>query len=80
MALADKLEEMYANRRRPSKFCAYISMYNNLSPENKKALDDAWAKGIPTNVIVAAIRAEGIKTSSDSVRNHKNGICKCPKK
>jgi hypothetical protein len=44
MSLADKLASA-ANNRKPDTFCPYQFMYDNLTPENKKALDDAWAKG-----------------------------------
>ena len=55
-------------------------MHDSLTPDNQKALDDAWKKGYSVNVVITALRAEGIKTSSDSVRAHRNGTCKCPKK
>jgi hypothetical protein len=54
-------------------------MYNNLSPQDKKALDEAWASKMSINLVVRALRQEGIKTSGDSVRAHQKGICKCPK-
>jgi hypothetical protein len=78
MALADKLEEL-ANRPRKSNGCPYQYLYNNLPKEDQKALDAAWAKGIPTNLIVKALRQEGYKTSSDSIRAHRKGDCQCPK-
>jgi hypothetical protein len=80
MGLADKFEEIYSQRNKPSDYCAYQAMHDSLSPDNQKALDDAWKKGYSVNVVITALRAEGIKTSADSVRAHKNGICKCPKK
>jgi len=79
MSLADKLSNA-ANRRKPDTFCPYQFMYDNLTPENKKALDDAWAKGLSANVILSALRSEGIKSSNEAIRAHRNGVCKCPKK
>jgi hypothetical protein len=79
MSLADKLSNA-ANNRKPDTFCPYQFMYNNLTPENKKALDEAWAKGLSANVILSALRSEGIKSSNEAIRAHRNGVCKCPKK
>lgn len=78
MGLGDTLDSM-AGRARKSSGCAYISLYNRLSKEDQKALDNAWEKGIPTSLIVKALRQEGHKTSNDSVRAHRKGECKCPK-
>ena len=81
MALDDKFNEILAKRsvRRGSKYCAYQEMYNSLSPQDKKALDDAWEKNYPSNLIVQALRSEGHKCSSDTIRLHRNGTCRCPK-
>ena len=78
MTLADTLETY--KTRKTSEFCAYQTLYNNLAPEDKKALDAAWAKNYPVNLIVKALRSEGHKTSSEAVRAHKHGQCRCPKK
>lgn len=79
MGLANKLEE--ANKRnKPLNWCPYQDMYDNLTPENKQALDDAWAKGLSANVVLSALRSEGIKSSNEAIRAHKNGVCKCLKK
>jgi hypothetical protein len=79
MGLADKLEEANKNKK-PSNWCPYQYMYDNLTPENQKALDDAWAKGLSANVVLSALRSEGIKSSNEAIRAHKNGVCKCLKK
>ena len=79
MSLGKSLEELKKTSRRSNKVCAYQVMYDNLSPQDKKALDEAWASDMPTNLVVRALRQEGIKTSGDSVRAHQKGICKCPK-
>lgn len=80
MSLADRIEESASKRRQPDTYCAYQTMYNGLTDENKKALDDAWAKGYSGNIIIMALRAEGIKSSNESIRAHRNGMCRCPKK
>jgi hypothetical protein len=55
-------------------------MYDALSPENKKALDNAWAKNYSVNIILTALRSEGIKSSNESIRAHRHGLCKCKNK
>jgi len=80
MALADKLKNAAENRIRPDSFCAYQVMYDSLNSEDKKALDDAWAKGYSKNIVLVALRAEGIKSSNEAIRAHRNGLCKCPNK
>jgi hypothetical protein len=80
MALAKTLEQFSMNVKRISQYCAYQFLYNSLSKEDQKALDDAWAKDMPVSIVVKALRQEGHKTSMDSVRAHRKGECKCPKK
>jgi len=79
MGLGDKLEKANKNKR-STNWCPYQYMYDNLTLENQKALDDAWVRGLSANVILSALRSEGIKSSNEAIRAHKNGICKCLKK
>jgi hypothetical protein len=79
MSLADKLLNADKSRK-PDNFCPYQFMYDNLTPENKKALDEAWARGLSANVVLSALRSEGIKSSNEAIRAHRNGVCKCLKK
>ena len=81
MALNDKFDEILAKRtiRRTTGVCVYQEMYDNLSDKDKKTLDNAWASHYPTSLIVQALRADGHKCSSDSIRLHRNGTCRCPK-
>jgi hypothetical protein len=79
MALADQIDNLIKKRTKSPTHCAYAVFYNNLSKEDQKALDNAWEKNYPVSVVVAAIRADGHKTSSDAVRLHRNGSCRCPK-
>jgi hypothetical protein len=79
MALSNQIESLMKNRTKSPTHCAYAVFYSKLSKEDQKALDDAWAKNYPVSVVVAAIRSEGHKTSSDAVRLHRNGTCRCPK-
>lgn len=79
MALGKALEEILKTSKRGNTHCAYQVMYNNLPPADQKALDAAWETNMPLSLVVRALRQEGIQTSSDSVRAHRKGMCRCPK-
>ncbi len=79
MALSDQIENLIKTRTKSPTHCAYTVFYNSLSKEDQKALDNAWANNYPVSVVVRAIRADGHKTSSDAVRAHRSGTCRCPK-
>jgi hypothetical protein len=80
MALADKINEQVSARKKIRiGYCAYQSLYDSLSTDDQKAIDDAWAKGYSINIILSALRADGHKSSNESLRAHKNGTCKCQK-
>jgi hypothetical protein len=79
MGLADRFQANEYQLRRVSNFCAYVIMYNSLSPQDQKALDEAWEKGYSNNTVLQALRAEGVKSSNESIRAHRNGLCKCLK-
>jgi hypothetical protein len=80
MGIANRLDELKIARQKPETFCAYQSLYDTLPKEDQKALDDAWAKGLSANVVLSALRSEGIKSSNESIRAHRSGVCKCLKK
>jgi hypothetical protein len=80
MSLSDRLEEMAkASRKVPSPYCAFQALYNSLPPADQKVIDGAVTKKFPVSLLVQALRAEGYKTSSDAVRIHLSGQCKCLK-
>jgi hypothetical protein len=80
MALADKIsEQVLARKKIRVGYCAYQTLYDSLSKEDQKAIDDAWEKGYSINIILSALRADGHKSSNESLRAHKNGTCKCQK-
>lgn len=79
MPLEKVINELKKNYRRDTGYCAYQNLYNTLSKEDQKALNDAWTKKLPMSLIVRALRQDGYKTSMDSVRAHLKGLCKCPK-
>jgi hypothetical protein len=77
MALVKQLQKIAESR---NKYCAYKKMYDSLTPEDQKALDEAWAKKYSANEILMALRAEGIKSSNESIRQHRIGACDCQEK
>jgi hypothetical protein len=82
MALDKAFDEIISKRvagRLLRNQCAYKSLYDILSKEDQKTLDEAWEKNYPVNLIVQALRSEGHKCSSDTIRVHRNGTCRCPK-
>ena len=81
MALENAINQILEKRtlHKSTVYCAYRTMYEGLSKEDKKTLDDAWAKNYPVNLIVQALRADGKKCSADTIRTHKDGTCRCPK-
>lgn len=81
MALDNAFNEILSKRdiRRTKGVCSYQLMYDALSKEDKKVLDDAWDKGYPASLIVQALRADGHKCSADTIRLHRSGTCRCPK-
>jgi cell division inhibitor SulA len=78
MGLADRMEELLKSQR-PIGSCSYKLLYESLSTEEKKALDEAIKQGYSQNIIIRALRAEGYKCSADTMRAHFKGQCKCPK-
>lgn len=81
MALENAFTEILSKRttHRMSTTCSYQQMYETLSKEDQKTLDEAWAKNYPVNLIVQALRSDGHKCSADTIRTHRNGTCRCPK-
>jgi hypothetical protein len=82
MALENAFSEIISKRvagRLLSNQCAYKSLFDSLSKEDQKTLDEAWEKNYPVNLIVQALRSEGHKCSSDTIRVHRNGSCRCTK-
>ena len=78
MTLRNTLDSLATNRKNSSTYCAYKALYDSLNKEDQKALDDAWEKGYSTNTILLALRSEGHKSSNESLRAHKNKVCRCP--
>lgn len=80
MGIANKIDQLVIQRKKPTGYCAYKALYDSLPKEDQIALDQAWEKKYSINIILTAIRSEGHKSSNESLRAHKNGMCKCPKK
>lgn len=78
MVLSERLQGLKPRTRKDNE-CAYMTLYKSLSKEDQRAVDDAWARDIPTSLIVNALRQEGYQTSNDSLRAHRRGDCRCLK-
>ena len=59
--------------------CAYMITVNAMTPEDQKALAEAWDKGMSQRTILRVLRAEGYKTSNEAIMAHRKGQCKCVK-
>ena len=59
--------------------CTVGKAYDSLSNEDKKAFDDAVAKGIGINTLRNALQAENFSFSWSSVNSHIKKICRCAK-
>jgi hypothetical protein len=79
MSLEKTLSELASKQKGFSPYCSYQMTLNNLNEKDRKALEEAWAKGFSANIIVKALRAEGHKATAESIRAHRRGVCKCPK-
>jgi hypothetical protein len=79
MSLEKALGELASKQKMFSPFCAYQITINTMPDKDRKALEEAWAKGYSANIIVKALRQEGYKATAESIRAHRSGVCKCPK-
>ena len=82
MALENAFNEIISKRvagRLLSNQCAYKSLYDSLSEKDQQTLDKALDKNYTVNLIVQSLRSEGHKCSSDTIRVHRNGSCRCTK-
>ena len=59
--------------------CPFMRVYNALDNTDKKDLDDLIKQNYPRYIIAKILSDEGHKTSKDSVGNHLDGKCICPK-
>ena len=59
--------------------CACAQFLEDMKTEDREYLEEAIAKSIPSSILLKALRAEGYKTSRDSLYSHYNKTCKCNK-
>lgn len=78
MGLADSLNSLQPSTRN-SRYCAYKLLLDSLNKEDLKALEEAQKKGFAMHILITALRAEGHKTSRESMTSHYSGKCRCPK-
>jgi len=77
MALIDSIDK-FTNKDRGDG-CNVPVVLAKLNAEDKKALLDAIAKGVPTSTLTSALRAEGYKLGDATLNKHRKGECVCPK-
>lgn len=78
MALKDTIERY--KWRQIERGCPYANFLDLLdNKEDKKALEDAVANGIPATTICKALRAEGYRLAEISINEHRRGVCRCKK-
>lgn len=80
MTLDETIRTLTGNSLRPADRCAFQALYDRLPEADQKAVDSALKRAVPVSIIVKALRQEGHQTSSDSVRGHLKGQCRCIKK
>jgi hypothetical protein len=77
MALEDAINNRVSNRWEK---CSVLAISDALSEEDRKALFNALDTGIPTRVLVSALRSEGHKIGDETMNKHRNRLCKCATK
>lgn len=77
MTLSERINEI--NELTHGIKCAYQLFLDEMKEADRLALISAFENGVSQRVILRALRAEGYKTSNESINNHKSGNCKCQK-
>ena len=77
MGLSEALSKQMARANNDK--CSVQILIESLSEDDRKVLQEAFDKGMPTHPIVYALREEGYKSSDNSMNAHRQGKCKCLK-
>lgn len=77
MALKDRLVSL--ETKSPVRVCPLAKFILTLSPEDAVALNSILSSRISTRRIHAELQEEGYRIGRDSIDNHRNGWCRCPK-
>ena len=77
MALKDRLSSLeVASPIRPCSFAEFIS---TLDADDAAALTNILSSRVTTRKIHTELQEEGYRVGRDSISNHRNGWCRCPK-
>jgi hypothetical protein len=57
--------------------CNLAVIMQDLTDKDKKVLNDALAKGIPSTTIASALRSEGHKIGEPTINLHRRDKCRC---
>jgi len=77
MALKDRLTSL--DVKSPSRPCSFAEFISSLDPEDAQAVRDILLTRVPTRKIHTELQEEGYRIGRDSITNHRNGWCRCPK-
>lgn len=75
MSLEESLEQFSQNKQNEG--CPVGRLILKLNDADKKALDNAFQKSVPSVTITSALRKEGYKIAETSISNHRKNMCKC---
>jgi hypothetical protein len=76
MTLKERLGHLEGSDTR---LCPVGDLLRTLSPDDADALTRVLASKVSTRAIHGELAAEGIQIGRDTLGNHRNGWCRCPK-
>lgn len=77
MALADDLSGLTpSNQRGPH--CTTGRIMAEMPDEDRAAVMDALARGVPATAVSDILRANGVTVAAQSLIRHTKGRCQCP--
>ena len=76
MTLKDRLGNLHASGGRA---CPVGVLLDSLEPEDAAALSRILDSNVSTRAIHGELMAEGYRIGRDTLGNHRNGWCRCPK-
>jgi hypothetical protein len=77
MALKDRLGSLEATS--PIRRCSFAEFIMTLDADDAAALTNILSSRVPTRKIHTELQEEGYRIGRDSISNHRNGWCRCPK-
>lgn len=75
MALSDSIEEF--RFKKLDGLCPFGKLVESLNDNDKKVIDNAINKNIPSVTLANALRKEGYKIAEATISQHRRNICRC---